>query len=286
MANQELYNKTYSVPPDVIKYIKSVLVSNPTGKGVKRAKFIINNGVLSYSAVRGLENFFKYFNPQTDDRIQYELAGGNLMKAHIDYITKSDENAVKTSKEVRRDMTTNPNSELHAYQTPRLNEFETNINNLAREIDSEILRKILKEEKEKDKEEKQKNAVAVIVDKDNKILLLKRSKEPKIWMPGKWALVGGAIEKGESPQKAVEREILEETGLDIDKFVKTFSIQRNPNSIEHIFACRYNGDPTEITLNGENTNYGWYSVDEMEYLDIVPNLIEYITLAFSGKKYE
>jgi ADP-ribose pyrophosphatase YjhB (NUDIX family) len=282
MANQQLYDKQYSVPSDVIKYIQTVLVSSPSGEGVKRAKFIVKNGSVTYQELKRLKNFFDNFNTQANNKAQYALAGGNLMKAFVDATLNQQRAGVQRSKEVRQDMTTNPNSELHAYQTPRLNEFETNINNLARAIDTEILRKILKEEK--DKEEKQKNAVAVIVDKDNKILLLKRGKDPEIWMPGKWALVGGAIEKGESPQKAVEREILEETGLEIDKFVKTFSIQRNPNSIEHIFACRYNGDPTEITLNGENTNYGWYSVDEMKYLDIVPNLIEYITLAF--KKYD
>jgi 8-oxo-dGTP diphosphatase len=129
-----------------------------------------------------------------------------------------------------------------------------------------------------------KNAVVVIVDEDNKILLLKRSSDPKIWQPSKWALVGGGIEKNETPQQAIEREITEETGLEIKKFIKSFSIQRNPDSIEHIFACRYEGDPTDIRLNEENTNYGWYDVDEMKFLDIVPHLIEYITMAF--KKYD
>ena len=74
--------------------------------------------------------------------------------------------------------------------------------------------------------------------------------------------------------------------MDINKFTKTFTIQRNPDSIEHIFACRYNDDPTDIKLNGENSNYGWYDIDEMKFLDIVPNIIEYITLAFTGKEYE
>ena len=93
-------------------------------------------------------------------------------------------------------------------------------------------------------------------------------------------MVGGAIEKGETPEQAVKREIKEETGLDISKFIKSFSIQKNPDSIEHIFACRYDGEPTDIKLNEENTNYGWYDVDEMKFLDIVPHLIEYITMAF------
>ena len=60
----------------------------------------------------------------------------------------------------------------------------------------------------------------------------------------------------------------------------SFTIQRSPDSIEYVFACRYSGDPTNITINEEHTNYGWFNIEEMKFLDIVPNLIEYITLSF------
>lgn len=258
MANQELYNKSYSVPSDVLKYIQSTLVSNPNGEGVKRAKFLLKNGVLTYQALKRLKNFFDYFNPQSGDKVQYALAGGDLMKNFIQTTLNADRNAVKTSKEVRRDMTSNPNSELKPYQAPRLTEAE--------------------------KEKLTKNAVAVIVNDDNKILLLKRADLKDVWMPNKWGLVGGHIEKGESPEKAVKREIEEETGLEIKKFINSFSIQRNKESIEHVFVCRYKGEPTDITLDYENTNYGWFDIQEMKFLDIVPHLVEYITLAFKSYK--
>jgi 8-oxo-dGTP pyrophosphatase MutT (NUDIX family) len=259
MANSELYGKTFSVPPDVLKYIQTVLVSTPTGEGVKRAKFIVKNGVLTYQELKGLKHFFDTFNPQTGNKAQYALAGGDLMKAFVEKTLQAERDAVDRGKEIKRDMTVDVNLGTKAYQTPRLNEEEK-------------------------KEELKKNAVAIIVDKDNKFLLLKRSDDPTIWQPSKWALVGGAIEKGETPEKAVSREIQEETGLEINKFTKTFSIQRHADSIEHIFACRYEGDPTDVTLNPENTKYGWYDVEEINYLDTVPHLMEYITLAF--KKYD
>lgn len=254
--NQYLKDKQYKIPKDIIDAIQKTLISNPNGDGVKRAKYIMKNRVLTYQVLKRLKNFFDHYDSNTQSIEQYNLAGGNLMRTFVEQTLNTDRNAVKVSKKVKQDITNDPNSELKPYQTPRLNENK------------------------KKKDDLKKNAVAVIVNNDNKILLLKRSSEPKIWQPSKWALAGGAVEKGETPQQAVEREILEETGLEIKKFVKTFAIQRNPDSIEHVFACRYGDDPTDIKLNDEHTNYGWYSVDEMNYLDIVPNLIEYITLSF------
>lgn len=259
MANSQLYGNTYKIPPQVLKSIQTTLISNQSGEGVRRAKFMLKNGVISYQAMKRLKNFFDYFNPQTDDKVQYALAGGDLMKSFIDRTLNANRDAVQRSKDVRRDITTNPNSELKPYQTPRLTEGDEN-NKLV------------------------KNAVAVIVDNDNKILLLKRGDEPGTWMPNKWALVGGGIEKGESPEEACKREIWEETGLEINKLTQSFSIQRQKSSIEHVFACRYTGEPTDVELNDENTNYGWYDIDEMSFLDTVPHLIEYITLVF--KKYD
>ena len=261
MANSQLLDKTYKIPPDVIKYIGRVLVYTPNGEGVKRAKYLLKNGSITYQEMKRLKNFLDNFNVTPENQMQYYLAGGDLMKSFIDRTLNADRVGVEQSKKVKQMYSVDPMLGTKPTQTPRLNE------------------------EDKKKKELTKNAVAVIVDNDNKILLLKRGNKAS-WMPSKWALVGGEIEKGETPQKAIEREIKEETNLDINKFTKTFTIQRNPDSIEHIFACRYNDDPTDIKLNGENSNYGWYDIDEMKFLDIVPNIIEYITLAFTGKEYE
>ena len=259
MANSELYGKTFIIPSEVLKSIQTTLISNPNGTGVKRAKYLLKNGVITYQALERLKNFFKYFNSEVDDKSQYELAGGELMRSFVDRTLNANRDADERSREARRDITSNPNSELMPYRAPRINE-------------------------NKKRDEIRKNAIAVILNKDNKILLLKRAEVKNGWGNNQWSLVGGGIEKGETPIKACEREIKEETGLEIDKFVKSFTIQRNAGSIEHIFACRYNGDPVEILLNDENTNYGWFDVDEMKYLDTVPHLIEYINLVFI--KYE
>lgn len=258
MANSELYNKTFKIPSEVLNSIHATLISNPNGDGVKRAKTLLKNGIVTYQTLKRLKNFFDYFNQQSDDKAQFALAGGDLMRSFVERTLNDNRKAVSREVEMKRDVKDNNMYGLKPDGMPALNE----------EIDSEKLKK---------------NSVAIIVDKDNKILLLKRADVDKIWMPNKWSLVGGGIEKGETAEKAIEREILEETELIITDSKKIFTIQRHKDSIEHVFACRYDGDPTDVKLNDENVKYGWYDLSEINYLDTVPHLMEYITLTF--KKY-
>ena len=57
-----------------------------------------------------------------------------------------------------------------------------------------------------------KTVAAIIEFSPNKILLIKRDTIP---FRGYWALPGGRVEPGEAIEKAVEREVEEETGLDV-----------------------------------------------------------------------
>ena len=65
-------------------------------------------------------------------------------------------------------------------------------------------------------------ACLVLVDKTNRVLLVKRSVEPQ---KGLWCLPGGFMELGEAPETAALRELKEETGLSgqIDRLLGVFS---------------------------------------------------------------
>jgi 8-oxo-dGTP diphosphatase len=69
----------------------------------------------------------------------------------------------------------------------------------------------------------------VVVDNRNRVLLVKRSVEPK---KGFWCLPGGFMELGESPEKAALRELEEETGLS-GRIEMLLGVSSNPSAQYH-----------------------------------------------------
>jgi ADP-ribose pyrophosphatase YjhB (NUDIX family) len=54
---------------------------------------------------------------------------------------------------------------------------------------------------------------AIVIDDAGRVLLARRAHEPDA---GKWDTPGGFLEEGEHPCEAIRRELLEETGLDVE----------------------------------------------------------------------
>ena len=79
---------------------------------------------------------------------------------------------------------------------------------------------------------------AIIKNDEGKVLLLKRSKSNKFYV-GKWQLPGGKVDFGEDIQKAIKREIYEETG-------RKYSGLR----LEKVFSLleKFDGDKNNVFL--------------------------------------
>jgi 8-oxo-dGTP diphosphatase len=57
--------------------------------------------------------------------------------------------------------------------------------------------------------------VGALIFEDGRILLVERGQEP---LKGYWSIPGGIVETGEKLEEGVRREVLEETGLDVEPF--------------------------------------------------------------------
>jgi 8-oxo-dGTP diphosphatase len=117
-----------------------------------------------------------------------------------------------------------------------------------------------------------KPAVGVVVMKEEKVLLVKRSNAPQ---KGKWAIPGGSVNLGETLQEAAEREIMEETGLTIqaNEPIHAFDlIERDSagNLLFHYVIIDLLADYVEgeIRPADDVSDAGWFSPDEIESLVI------------------
>jgi 8-oxo-dGTP diphosphatase len=56
-------------------------------------------------------------------------------------------------------------------------------------------------------------AAAILIAPDRRYLLQHRDNRPDIWDPDCWSLFGGSVDPGESPERALARELMEELEL-------------------------------------------------------------------------
>lgn len=120
-----------------------------------------------------------------------------------------------------------------------------------------------------------------IIEGQNKVLVTQRSE--KMALPLKWEFPGGKIEKGETAEACLTREILEELHINI-KITKPLNTNTHQYSetktIKLIpFICELIGGEIKLT---EHANFLWLSKSELGTLDWaeadVPILNEYLNL--------
>ncbi len=109
-------------------------------------------------------------------------------------------------------------------------------------------------------------AAILVVDSENRLLLMKRSDS------GRWGPPGGATELGEYVEAAAKRETLEETGLEVGEMAM-FGVFSGPE----LYYQYPNGDEVynvtivyissdwrgEVQLDHEHTEFHWFPADEI-----------------------
>lgn len=112
------------------------------------------------------------------------------------------------------------------------------------------------------------------------ILLLRRSDQDD-FMPGKWWLPGGKIDPGEDPIVAAERELFEESGIDM-KGKLSFIIKREkPDCSIHYFEAFIDKPIISILDNEEHFGLEWVSLNNLENYDLLGTKEELLSLPTS-----
>jgi 8-oxo-dGTP diphosphatase len=107
---------------------------------------------------------------------------------------------------------------------------------------------------------KRKGASIIFVNKKMQILLFLRDNIPDIPYPNMWDVPGGHVERLESPEKCIVREMKEEMNLTLDEF-ELFSKIEFEDRIEYTFWARSDFDIDEIELT-EGQKLKWFTKGE------------------------
>lgn len=123
-------------------------------------------------------------------------------------------------------------------------------------------------------------AVAVIVRKDGRILLLKRSDNEKVY-PGHYTFPGGKVEDNDTIEETLINEVSEECGLKLLPgyvLIKEKSIRRpdGQTSKSLSFLCGVEDDTNIVLEEPDFTDYKWVNLEELKQLDHVGIEAEFI----------
>jgi len=129
-----------------------------------------------------------------------------------------------------------------------------------------------KEENDKITEEwreMMKETTLCYIEKDNQYLMLYRNKKENDPNEGKWIGVGGKLEKGETPQQCVVREVLEETGLLLTEYQYRGIIHFKSDMWEdeemYLYtATSFDGELIDECSEG---HLAWVPIDEVMHLN-------------------
>lgn len=113
--------------------------------------------------------------------------------------------------------------------------------------------------------------VGVMIMKDNKILLGRRHIDPgkadsELHGEGTWTMPGGKLEFGESFEEGAIREVLEETGIQLNE-LKLMCVNNDKNEYAHFvtigfFSDNFNGEP-KIMEPDEIVEWKWFGLDDL-----------------------
>ncbi len=117
---------------------------------------------------------------------------------------------------------------------------------------------------------------AIVGDDAGRLLVVRRANPPSA---GSWSLPGGRVEDGETDRVAAAREVLEETGLDVDVGALVGSVDRDgPDGAVYAirdYQCTLRGG--QLRAGDDASDARWVTAAELAALDCSPGLVRTLT---------
>jgi ADP-ribose pyrophosphatase YjhB (NUDIX family) len=129
--------------------------------------------------------------------------------------------------------------------------------------------------------------VGALIFRRNRILMAQRGHEP---LKGWWSLPGGALETGESLTAALRREVLEETGLEVEsrgvfeifeRIIRDSEGRPEYHFVVIDYLCRIAGGT--LQAGDDVAQVGWFRLQELSNLQITEGTLAVIERAFIKK---
>lgn len=125
------------------------------------------------------------------------------------------------------------------------------------------------------------NAVSVaLFDKNQRVLLIKRAREP---YAGHWSFAGGRVERDEQLERTAHREIEEELGLSISDLIEVGTADMgaagHPFYLKNYACNSFHGEI--VPAPDEILDWRFFTLDQIQCLITTPNLASWAQKAHS-----
>jgi 8-oxo-dGTP diphosphatase len=127
--------------------------------------------------------------------------------------------------------------------------------------------------------------VGAVILRDGEVLIVRRANPP---LQGQWSIPGGALDLGEKLRDGVAREVLEETGLDVevgpvlDVFDSIFSDSEGRTQYHYVlidYLCRLRSGTLAAATDASEVR--WARLDELNALGMKQVTIDVIQKALA-----